>query len=275
MRPHSILHLTLLLSPLALTSLGACSTDGDGEVPEDDGSFGGNCNDADPLTYVDWGGFCDDRVDDNCAFDTDPDETCNVANTNTPHPCNTGDEPCPATLPGSAAPVWDCTGDAPTNVIAFAHYTAGNDQVSDFCAYVYESEAVADEFYIAMIVNNGPDVRGPDQQCNADFAARRHFFLSTGDASCEGITIVHPAPIDEQPLSNPCRKAMRNLFQAQATFNPDIQFFASSREEANAKLDILTTAEVACIGINNTLGQPYRPGEIWTLQAAAPVERLP
>lgn len=240
------------------------------------GPFGGSCDDDDPLTFRDWGGFCDDRVDDNCTFDVDPTPGCSLANTQAPHPCNTGDEPCPATLPGSAAPPWDCEGEPPPGVIARAHFTDSNEQVTSFCSYVYESAAVPDEYYVAIAWDNGPDVRGPQGKCLADTSARRYFFLSTLAAGdCGGVSYVHPAPVDEQPLSNRCRKAMRNLFMDLSLFDPDVQFFASSREEAEAKLAVLDTAEIACIGINNAQGQPYRDNEVWVVQAAAPLELVP
>lgn len=50
------------------------------------------------------------------------------------------------------------------------------------------------------------------------------------------------------------------------------QYFAASREEALAKLAILDTAEVACIGIDNLSGEPYRATERWYVQAAAPLQ---
>ena len=78
-------------------------------------------------------------------------------------------------------------------------------------------------------------------------------------------------PVDEQKLSNACRKMIRNIGYNDPAFEPDIQYFAASRQEALAKLSYLETAEVSCVGIDNLQGQPYRPTEQFYVQARAPL----
>jgi|GEM_PF-1984153 len=248
-----------------------------------------DCGDNDPLTNAAWVGFCGDRVDDNCQVDH-PATPCNLG-VSAHQYCNTGDEECPSTQPGSAPPSWDCTGDVPANVIAYAQFTESNDQVTDFCVFVYESTAFPGEHYVAVDVTDGTDTRGPDGRCAADYSARRHVYLSDlktsdgADTGCGPVRYIHAYPnenngqlypVDEQKLSNNCRKMMRNIVRASGqSFDPAIQYFAASRAEAVAKLDVLETVEVACVGIDNIDGEPYRTGEEWLTQAAKELTRVP
>jgi hypothetical protein len=64
---------------------------------------------------------------------------------------------------------------------------------------------------------------------------------------------------------------IRNISYNDGAFEPDIQYFAASRDEALAKLAVLETAEVNCIGIDNINGQPYRAAEQFYVQASAPL----
>ena len=86
-------------------------------------------------------------------------------------------------------------------------------------------------------------------------------------------------PVDEQPLSNACRKMVKmvpNLNGANtATAAPLVQFFAATEEERQRKLEILETAEIACVGIDDSSGHPYRAAEIFGLQASAVVQIVP
>lgn len=230
------------------------------------------CADADPLTNASWVGFCADRRDDNCAPDLDEEACADPASFLL---CQTDDEPCPQTQPASAAPDWDCTGEPPGNVVAVARYEDdGNEAVRSFCAFVYESPIVPGEHYAAMRLENGPRPQEPDGKCLADQGARRHLFFSNLDeGACDGVRYRYPAELRFQVLSNACRKMIRNVARVDGTFEPDIQYFAATREEALAKLDVLETAEIACIGIDGSDGRPYRPNEVWVVQAAAPLVR--
>jgi hypothetical protein len=184
--------------------------------------------------------------------------------------CATHDEPCPATQPASAAPAWDCTGAPPANVLAHASLGAPNEQVARLCVFVYESEAFAGEHYVAVDFDNGADPRGPDDRCATDIRWRRYLYLSDLDGGdCEGVHIAFPESIEGQPLSTGCRKFIRNIANQDGIFDPDIQYFAASRAEAEAKLAILDTAEIACLGVDSTA--PYRDSDEWVVQASAPL----
>lgn len=279
---------TMLLSSLGCTASAGPGGVDDAGVPDDgDPNAGGDCDDDDPLTNESWVGFCADRVDDNCV--TEDTTTPCPTTTGTHNYCNTGDEPCPATQPGSAAPAWDCRGAAPENVVAFAyHADANNPNVVEMCVFVYESSEAPGEHYVAYSFTDGPSPFGPPSppvtpaaDCNADRFARRHLFLSDlDDGACEGVRYIHANPqdnptgelypVDDQKLSNRCRKMMKNV-SFPTSFTPDIQYFAASREEAVAKLAVLDTAEIACVGIDNLSGEPYRTTERWYVQAAAPL----
>lgn len=284
---------------LGLTAFGVCAAcvvmDGGGFGEDDAGAgnpnAGDDCGGDDPLKNAGWVGFCGDRVDDNCTVE---DTTSPCPTTTTTHNyCRTGDEACPATQPGSAAPQWNCQGTPPANVVAYGHYADNtNPNVVELCVFVYESSAVPGEHYVAYSLTDGVSPFGPPSppvspaaDCNADRAARRHLFLSDLDGgACEGVTYIHAYPnenptnqlypVDDQKLSNRCRKMVKNIAFGSAGFDPDIQYFAASREEALGKLAVLDTAEVACVGINNLGGQPYRPTERWYVQAAAPLTVL-
>lgn len=300
MRWLPVSSLSLLLVALVACTSPATGADaggggggsGDGGQVNDPGA-GGDCGDADPLTNDGWVGFCGDRVDDNCAVDQ-PNDTCPTS-TASHNYCNTGDEPCPTTQPGSAAPTWDCTGTPPAGVIAYARYDdAANLNVTAFCAFVYESSAVPGEHYVAVSVTNGANVRAakpgdPTRDCSADTSARRHLYFSNLDeGACPDVKYIHayahPSPgqvtsadypsgypTDEQKLSNGCRKMIRNITYNDPAFEPDLQYFAASRQEALAKLSLLETAEVNCIGIDNLNHEPYRATEQFYVQASAPI----
>lgn len=260
---------------------------GGGGAADDAGSHEHNdCQDDDALTRADWVGFCGDRVDDNCRIDA-PNDAC-PSGPSAHNYCRTGDEPCPSTQPASAAPSWNCTGTPPANVIAYAQYSdSSNVNVTAFCAFVYESTAFPGEHYVAVNVTNGSNVRAaqpntPNRDCQADTFARRHFYLSNLDeGDCPDVKYIHayanPStgylgyPVDDQQLSNGCRKMIRNIGYNDPAFAPDIQYFAASREEALGKLAILERAEVNCIGIDNLQNQPYRTTEQFYVQASAPV----
>ena len=298
-------------------------TGGEGEGEGEGDDCGGALNDRSFL------GFCQDRVDDNCTVDV-PDPNCEVnddsASVQRHHLCRTGDEPCPTTQPGNEAPAWDCTGTPPVGVLAFAHHLNEADpEMREFCVMVYAG-AVAGESYVAFSVRNGPDFRGPDNVadddgvlrsdvCSADYGVRKHLFFSNldqgecagpryihaygfencGDHPCAGdeATLGFEFPVDEQPLSNGCRKMVKmvpslsgdNTASNGTPLDGDgtlssrastlVQFFAGSDAERQRKLEILETAEIACVGIDDPTGAPYRSNEIFGPQASAILQIVP
>lgn len=252
----------------------------DGAAVDAPGLRAGCDDDDDPLTSTTTSGFCDDRRDDDCAVNVADEECVGVAGA-VPLACRSADEPCPATQPADAAPDWDCTGDVPDGVVAYAAYAdETNVAVRSFCAYVYASAVVDGDHYVAIRLVNGPTTAGADDACRADVAARRHLFFADLDGSsdpgaCDGVAIVHPDDVAEQLLSNRCRKMIRNVARNDPAFEPDVQYFAAGADDAAAKLAVLDTAEIACIGIDGTNGAPIRPNEVWTVQAAAPIVLVP
>ncbi len=285
---RTMLSLALLAAPLGCPAAPG-TTPLDAGPPLGGADAGSDCGDDDPLTNGGWVGFCADRVDDNCRVDDDT-TPCSSA-TSTHNYCNTGDEACPATQPGSAPPQWDCQGSAPANVLAYGYQAdPNNPNVVELCVFVYESEAAPGEHYVAYSYTDGANPFGPPSppvtpaaDCNADRFARRHlFFADLDDGACDGITYIHAYPnenptgdlypVDDQKLSNGCRKMVKNIAFGGSGFSPDIQYFAASRAEALAKLAVLDTAEIACVGIDNLNDQPYRPTERWYVQASAPLQ---
>jgi len=295
---------------------GEGEVEGEGEGEGDPGEGEGEGDDCPGLlndrSFL---GFCEDRVDDNCTVDV-PDADCELnddgSSVQRHHLCRTGDERCPATQPGNTPPAWDCTGTPPSGVLAFAvHDDPADPEIKKFCVIVYAG-AVAGESYVSFTLTNGPDFRGPDgvpddngtlrnDVCAADYSVRKHLFFSNLDEGpCEGVRYVHAYgfencgdgpcapgeeplgyefPVDEQPLSNACRKKIRMVPNLVAdntsTATPQVNFFAGSDAELQTKLSVLETAEIACVGIDGPDGAPYRPAEIFGLQASATIQLVP
>jgi hypothetical protein len=248
-------------------------------------------DDDDPLTNVGWAGFCGDRVDDNCTNDTGEICPADVSDTAaTDHYGCTWDEPCSGLPDGGVMPEWDCAGTPPEGVVAYASF-ASNDQVATLCTFIFRSPASGETYYSVMpVFTNGADPFGPDDPdagrlCSFDYSARRFLFLTDkAEAVCEPTRVVSsfglsdrfsdPAhPNDTQKLSTRCRKKIRKL--ANLTDSNATKLFANSQAEADAKLALLDTVEVACIGVDREDGGPIRPAEIFVLQAEAPLVVVP
>jgi hypothetical protein len=178
--------------------------------------------------------------------------------------------------------LWNCEGTPPANIIASATYAnAGNAQIAAFCAYVYESTAFPGEHYARVSFTNGnnptgpvhPNSAGTTGYCAHDTSARRHMWFSNlDDGPCPVVRYSYPDLVNNQKLSNGCRKAIKNIagFSAGQTITPPIQYFAGSREEALGKLAVLDTVELGCLGIDNiATGNPYRVEEEFYAQASA------
>jgi hypothetical protein len=192
--------------------------------------------------------FCADRVDDDC---------------------DGGDEPCPATQPADAAPAFTCNGAAPSSVLAHA-VLSSNEQVESGCVFVYQSASGA--FYAAVSVTDGPSPRGPQGVsaglCQYDTSARRHVFFTTSPVEdCADVIYTYPDQVPNQLLSTECRRMVRNIQSNDPTFTPDIQFLPGDLAAQEARLARFDTAEVACLGINNQSGMPYRTDEVFVTQS--------
>lgn len=205
------------------------------------------------------GDACENQSDDFCADRIDDD-------------CDGIDEGCPATQPVDAAPGFDCSGPPPSSVLAFAT-TAANDQVERACVFVYQGASGA--FYVAVDVDDGPEPRGPQGVntglCQYDTSARRHVFLTTSPVEdCAPVVYTYPDQVANQLLSTDCRRMVRNIQSDDPNFFPDVQFLPGDLATQEARLARFDTAEVACLGINNLQGAPYRLDEVFVTQAHAP-----
>lgn len=202
--------------------------------------------------------FCDDRVDDDC---------------------DGQDEVCPSTQPSDAAPTFTCGADepVPSSVLAFAQLPE-NEQVATGCVFVYQGSS--GDFFLAATVEDGAFRQGPQGQstglCSFDYAARKHLFLTAPPVEdCDDVVFVYPDEIDNQLLSNECRKMVRNIAVRDPDFDPAIQYLPGDEEVQRRRIARFSVAEVACVGINSTTGVPYRPDEVFVSQASAPlVENL-
>lgn len=235
---------------LALTVVGCTAAGGTGDASR---SF---CDEG-AETPIAW---CEDRADDDC---------------------DDVDEACPATQPADAAPAFGCgvAEDPPDNVLFWA--TPGdptNEQVASSCVFVYQGASGA--FYAAVSVVDGPDPTGPPGAdrglCAYDYSARKHlFFTQPRVEDCEEVAYLYPDDVANQVLSTSCRKMVRNLARDDGDFDPDIQFLPGDLDVQRARIALFSEAEIACLRINNNLGNPYRTDEIFVTQAHAPlVENL-
>jgi hypothetical protein len=224
------------------TLVTGCASAGDDEE-SDAGAARDPCEDMSQV-------FCLDRVDDDC---------------------DGIDEPCPSTQPADIAPTWDCTTDAPVNVLASATF-GSNAQVASGCVFVYQGETGA--YYAAVDIVDGPEPRGPpgisQGRCAFDTGARKHLFFTTSPiASCDDVEYVYPEQPANQHLSNACRKMVRNIRQDDPRYDPDIQFLPGDRAAQEARMATFDVAEVACIGIIGRDGEPIREDEGFVSQASA------
>jgi hypothetical protein len=104
-------------------------------------------------------------------------------------------------------------------------------------------------------------------------------YSNLSDGACPDVKFIHQYgasnqhiyPVTDQKLSNACRKMIRNISFGNSV-TPDIQYFAASRAEADAKLAVLDTAEVTCVGIDDINNDPYRAAEQFYVQASAPMQ---
>jgi len=232
---HSLHH--RFFSALALIVGCACGADRGGDA----GTSLDACDDEGLV-------FCADRVDDDC---------------------DGSDEPCPATQPADAAPTYTCSGAPPSSVLASASLAA-NDQVASGCVFVYQGESGA--FYAAVSVVDGPAPRGPQGVsaglCQFDTSARRHlFFTSSPVDDCAPVVYTYPDQVSNQLLSTTCRRMVRNIQSNDPSFTPDIQFLPGDLTAQERRLARFDVAEVACLGINNQSGMPYRTDEVFVTQS--------
>ncbi len=190
----------------------------------------GDCNDQDPVAHDGAEGVCNDFVDDDCDGE---------------------DEACPTSQPDQmSVPSWDCTGQPPANVYAWASFADGAGYLQDGGCFVF-FEGKKDVFY-SQRVNISP----ASADCNArtgcvcpslngwpSYDRRLYAFTTSGDPSeCEEIALVDHAG-EEQPVSNACRKYLYQLHRYDIPYS----HVASSLATLERRLTNFSTVEIACL----------------------------
>jgi hypothetical protein len=225
-------------------------TDGDGDGKGDDASkatvclaageqpaqgqvrVGGDCNDADPLQFSGSEGVCNDFVDDDCDGD---------------------DEVCPESRPDQVTvPDWDCTGDPPESVYAWARFEDGGDLLEDGACFVY-FEGGKDVFYSTRSgVAPANGCAGRDCVCPGGYDQRLYAFnISGAPDACDDIVHSNSQGMD-QAVSNDCRKYLYQLYE----FDNAYSHVATTTAALDLRLASFPTVEVACVG-DSTFGFPF------------------
>ena len=209
----------------------------------------GDCDDGDPLKFVESEGVCGDWVDDNC---------------------DEADEVCPQTQRVDAIddPDWDCTGTPPDNVFAWARFDDGQGYFeAGGCVYVFEG--FGQMFYAKPVIARASD--DPScaelQGCTCPSLGGwpsydRRLYAFTTDAGadpCPEIVLddaVRPGGMrwEEQPVSNHCRKYLYMLH-----LNPQAYSYVSSSALAlRDRLERFGQLEIACVADTPHQNLPYQ-----------------
>jgi len=233
--------------------------DGDG-VGEDDGDtmmscllpneqpaegyarMAGDCDGGDPIAYTGAEGVCGDNVDDNCDGE---------------------DEECPASQPANLdVPDWDCQGDAPSNVYAYAMFNDGGGYLQDGGCFVF-FEGAKGTFYsqkvgIAPAQTEGCDARYgcvcPSEGGWPSYDRRLYALTLSGEAAdCEQLELIDHAG-EDQPVSNSCRKYLYQLHRYDIPYS----YVAGSMDALTQRLENFSTVEVACLRDSPHANLPFK-----------------
>ncbi len=190
----------------------------------------GDCNDSDPLQFQGSEGVCNDNVDDDC---------------------NGADEVCPESRPDQVTiPDWDCTGDPPESVYAWARFDDGGEYFAAGGCFMF-FEGGKDVFYSSRVnlerANPCPDelygCTCPSLGSSPSFDRRLYAFTLAGDVEgCEEIELVDHAG-EEQPVSNDCRKYLYQLHR----YDIDYSHVATTVDALERRLAAFPTVEIACL----------------------------
>ncbi len=191
---------------------------------------GQDCGPGDALRHPDAPEICGDWVDDNC---------------------DGSDAACPTTRPGLNVPDWNCTGDAPSNVYAWARFEDGEGYFQDGGCFFF-FEGAPGEFYVKRNIErvsqdpNCERQRGcvcPSLNGWPSYDRRMYAFTSLPDLdNCEEISIRDHAG-EEQPVSNGCRKYLYQMHFYDIPFS----FIAADLETLQQRLTLHSTIEIACV----------------------------
>ncbi|CAN0319894.1 unnamed protein product, partial [Laminaria digitata] len=147
-------------------------------------------------------------------------------------------------------PSWDCQGDAPPNVYAYARYDDGKGYLKDGGCFVF-FEGAKETFYAQRV---GVEPAAAD--CTGRYGCvcpsmggwpsyDRRLYALTLDGSpedCENLELVDHAG-ESQPVSNSCRKYLYQLHRYEIPFS----HVASSKEAIDLRLNNFSTVEIACL----------------------------
>ncbi len=199
-----------------------------GQDPEGYARLAGDCNDSDPLQFQGSEGVCNDFVDDDC---------------------DGVDEVCPESRPDQVAvPNWDCNGDAPESVFAWARFADGGGFLKDGACFVY-FEGAKDVFYSTRVGVEGAEDCSNPNGCicpgggSTGYDQRLYAFnLSGTPGACDEIAHTNSQGMD-QAASNSCRKYLYQLHQ----FDIAYSHVATTTEALERRLTAFPTVEVACV----------------------------
>ena len=199
----------------------------------------GDCADDDPLQHAGADGVCGDWVDDDCDGE---------------------DEACPDSMPNQMnVPDWDCTGDPPENVYAWARFEDGNGYFKAGGCFVF-FEGTPDVFYAQRVnIERAVDCPAGNDSLNGctcpttgQFPAydrRMYAFTRRGDTpDCPDITL-DDKKIDggqrweTQPVSNQCRKYLYQMHYYDIPYS----HIAMSLESLERRLTEFNVVEISCL----------------------------
>ena len=191
---------------------------------------GGDCGPGDPIRHPGAEGICGDSVDDDC---------------------DGADEDCPTSQPSITAPDWDCTGEPPSNVVAWARFDEGGGFFQDGGCFIF-FEGLEGEFYTARRIeraNTDPSCESRNgctcPSLNGWPAYDRRMYAFTllgGVEECPQISIRDHGG-EDQVVSNACRKY---LYQMHA-YDIPFSFVAHGLDVLQRRLALFPRVEIACV----------------------------
>lgn len=212
-----------------------------GEAVDGFAREGGDCRPGDVLAHPNAQEVCGDQVDDDC---------------------DGADQACPASMPGMRNPVWNCMGEAPANVYAWARFPDGGGYFVDNGCFIF-FEGVPDEFYVMRQLDRANDDRSCEQLngCTCPslngwpaYDRRMYAFTLRGaPEDCEIITLIDHGG-DDQPVSNDCRKYLYQMHWYELPHS----YVGRGEEAVRRRLELFPSVEVACTRDSPHANLPYQ-----------------